>query len=488
MKKNLCLIAAVLVLLLLAGCNMVPAEAGEPESPSPPSPAVSSVAADEPTAVEVGNDAGIPAYYAAYAEIVRNHQAQYGPECIQQIYSRPDMLNYLMGVCIVRLIDFDMDGTLELMLAWPESEESYHSYCYAIWTSPDGTTAEQVCENKILDGVQSYCPFIQLVRRTDGVFLGEDTGDPNAYESYVYRTVSVGNLNISLSLIYMPNFGEDEQYLVNGAPVDYDTYVKAESDFLEGAEVTQISFALADFEDSAPLVEAIRATQESLLLLGIEPNEIDPDIILPAPEQVNYSSYLELVDKYLLEYGQPQILPSSRWDGKDDMPALGGLCVVRMSDLDGDGTDELILAYALGTASSGSQMSYAFGIWTLQNGAAQELILLSIPGTAFEPDMRLYAGQPENYMGIAYDTNTGQVTSITQVEYYLSCYGYDGERLTRRWDTFEDIPEEIRNSVTEDIHFSAYSYRWAAGMDWDTDSQQVLAKTLDTINLLRSST
>lgn len=127
MKKELCLIAAALALLLLAGCGISPAEAGESE-PSSPSPSTSAPA--DP-AGPVHTDT--PAYYNAYAEIVRDYQQQYGPERIQQLYSSPDMLNYLMGVCVVRLIDFDLDGTLELLLAWPESEEALHSYRYAIW-------------------------------------------------------------------------------------------------------------------------------------------------------------------------------------------------------------------------------------------------------------------------------------------------------------------------------------------------------------------
>lgn len=193
-----------------------------------------------------------------------------------------------MGVCVVRLIDFNLDGTLELLLAWPESEEAYHSYHYAIWTSPDGIVAEQVCENSILDGVQSYCPFIKLVSRTDGMFLREDVSTPEISESHVYCSVSPSGLNDVLTLGYDPYGGDDGLYMVNGESVNSDTYIQAESDFLEGAEVEQISFALADFEDAAPLVETIRSTQETLALLGIEPSPDGLDIAPSTPEQAGY--------------------------------------------------------------------------------------------------------------------------------------------------------------------------------------------------------
>ena len=482
MNKKIYLITAALTLLLLAGCGASPAETtGESEPPSLSASTSTSADAAEPVQSDT------PAYYTAYAEIVRDYQQQYGPERIQQIYSGPDMLNCLMGVCVVRLIDFDLDGTQELMLCWPESESADHSCRYAIWTSLDGQTAAKICENQILDGVQYYNPFIKLVSRADGVFLGEDVNTPDVSETHVDRGVSLSGLSDALTLGYDPYSGDDGQYLVNGQSVSGDAYTKAESDFLEGAEVTRISFVLADFEDSTPLVEAVRATQEALRLLGIEPNETGLDIIPFDPEQVGYAPYLEMIDQYLNDFGQPQVLSSSRYDGRDDMPALGGLCVVRTADLDGDGTDELILAYAQSFAAEGSHISYGYSIWTLRDGVARELIRASIPGTAYEPGMMFYTGQTESYMAINYDTNTEQVTSIANVEYEVRCYGYDGEELVRK-ESLAELPNEVRSNETECIYFSANSYRWAYGMDWDTDSQQVLSKTLDTINLLRSST
>lgn len=200
---------------------------------------------------------------------------------------------------------------------------------------------------------------------------------------------------------------------------------------------------------------------------------------------VNYQPYVDLIDQYLLEYGQPEILTSSRWDGKDDVPALGGLCVVRVMDMDGDGIDELIMACAQKTAANGKQISYQYGVWTLRDGAADNLLKYSIPGAAYEPGMVLFADQ--QHFGINYDINTEEVTSVANVEYHASCYGYDGERVTGA-ESFAELPDDVlNNSENEWIYFSANSYRWAAGMDWDMDSQMVLSKTQETINLLRNS-
>lgn len=480
MKDRRILILASLLLLLLTSCGVSPAEGGEAESPSPPpsttTPADTTELPQEDT----------PAYYAAYADIVREYHQQYGPERIQQISTPVDEMNYLMGVCVVRLIDFDLDGTLELLLSWPESEEAYHSYVYAIWTSPDGQTAVKVCENKIFDGIQAYGPSIRLIGLVDGTYLGEDYEVTDADEAHIYRKITASGVSDALTLAYIPPFGQDEQYLVNGEPVNADAYAQAESDFLNGAQTEQIDFVLPAFGDTTQFAGTIQATQDTLLLLGIEPNETALTVTgdnTAGTERVNYAPYTELIDEYLLEYGQPQILPSSRLDGKDDIPALGGLCVVRTVDLDGDGTNELILAYAQKAAFEGKHISYGYDIWALRDGAAQELIRASIPGTAYEPCMTLCAGQTNSYMTLSYDTNTDQVTSIANLEYEVRCYGYDGKKLSRS-ESLADLPDEVRNNETDRIYFTANSYRWSAGMDWDEDSQQVLNKTLETINLV----
>lgn len=484
MKQKLCLILAILMLLLLAGCNISPSEAGEIETPSP-APSTDAPAAPTDTQQPQAEPSGPPAYYAAYAKIVQEHRDQYGSERIQQINSAVEAMNYLVGLCVVRLIDFDLDGTLELLLAWPESEEEYHSYRYAIWTSLDGETAEQICENQIFDGAEFYSPYIKLVERADGVFLGEDVEIPDAEEARVYRGISATGVSDALTLAYIPPYGQEEQSLVNGEAVSSEDYIKTETDFLSNAKVVQINFVLYSFEDIEPFNSTIQETRDALALLGIEVVEADsttPDDATGDKASINYKPYTDLIDQYLLEYGQPQILPSSRWDSKDDVPALGGLCVVRLADLDGDGVEELILACAQHAAANGNQISYRYGIWALRDDAAEEIYLASLPGTAHEPGMILFADQ--RHIGINYDTNTEEATSAANVEFEARCYGYDGEKLLRA-ESFSEIPDDVLNSdETEWIYFSANSYRWAYGMDWDEDSERVLTKTQDTINLL----
>lgn len=501
MAKSKYIAAVLTMLMLLASCGISPAEGGE--SSSPPPPAVSSVSTNEPTAGDAEKNSGIPAYYAAYQAIVADYQEQYGIGAVQQTVNAYDRMTSLMGLCIVKLLDFDKDGTEELLLIWAESDQQYHSYSYGIWTSPDARSAEKICENKILDGLQAYGPYIELVERADGTFLGEDYEADDADEAHIYRRITKSGVSDALTLAYIPPFGQEEQMLVNGQPVrDYDAYTQAREDFLIGAEVTRIdltswSLQIA-FTDPTFSGNGTTADEEENYFRAILHDTQDVIAILAGKDKAEYyqyewrpedtyTSFGEVVSTYLAGYGEPHILPSSRYDGGDKMPALGGLCVVRLLDLDQDGIEELVMVYPWREPiGEGNHLAYQYSVWAIQDGEAVELLANTLPATAYEPTMALFIGPERSYVNFSYDTNTEQATSIANVEFESECHTYNGQSLMGA--RYEDIPQEaVTGSNAEWIYFSANSYRWAAGMDWDEDSQRVLSKTQEVINLLRST-
>lgn len=503
MKKKILFILAMSLMLPLVSCGISPAEGGETESSSPPSPAVFSASTSEPTADETDKDSGVPVYYAAYQEIVAEYQKQYGIGSVQQTVNEFDRMTSLMGLCVIKLLDFDKDGTEELLLIWAEGDQQYHSYSYGIWTSPDGKSSEQICENRILDGLQSYGPYIELVDRTDGIFLGEDCEVADADEAHVYRKITVSGVSDALTLAYIPPFGQDERMLVNGQPVsDYDAYTQARENFLAGAEVTRIdltSWSLqTQFTDPTFSGNGTTADEEENYFKAILHDTQDAAAALEGKERPEYyhyewraedtyASFGKVVSTYLAGYGEPHILSSSRYDGGDEMPALGGLCVVRLLDLDQDGVEELVMAYPWKEPiGGGNHLAYQYSIWAIQNGGAVELRTNTLPSTAYEPTMALFIGPERSYLNFSYDINTEQAASIANVEFDSECHTYNGQSLIALG--YSDIPQEaVTNSDTEWIYFSANSYRWSADMDWDKDSQRVLTKTQDTIYSLLGS-
>ncbi len=325
--------------LMLAGCGggPSPAEAGEGQTSSP-SPSASAPVAE--TQELQDKPSGTPAYYAAYREIVADYQERYRIGTVQQTENEFDRMTSLMGLCIVRLLDFDKDGTEELLLIWAESDEQYHSYRYGIWTSPDGRTTKSVCEYPILDGIQGYGPFIELVERADGIYIGQDFDLADADSAHVYRKITANGASDALTLAYIPPFGQDEEMLVNGQTVsDYDAYLKAGEDFLAGAEVTRIDLTswsvLEPFVDPVMSGDGSTADEEEHYFRAFLRDTQNVIAILEGKEQADkyrfewreadtYTSYGEVVSTYLAGYGEPHIRPSSRYDDGDDMPALAG--------------------------------------------------------------------------------------------------------------------------------------------------------------------
>lgn len=492
MVKNKYIAGILVMLLFLTSCGVSSAEGGETEPPPPHASAASSVAASEPAADKAGNDAGIPAYYAAYQEIAADYQERYGIGTVQQVVDRYDKLTSLMGVCIVRLLDLDKNGTEELLMIWAESDQQDRSYSYGIWTSLDGRTAEKICENRILDGVQAYGPYIELVERADGIYLGEDCMAPDGGECHVYRKATAGGISDALTLVHIPPYGQDEQTLVNGEPVNYEAYTQARENFLGGAEATRIdltSWSLLTYfteenQEERYFEAFIRDTQD--VMANLAGKEKADSYRYEWRPKDSYSSFGEVISAYLAGFGEPCILPSSRYDGGDEMPALGGLCVARLLDMDQDGTEELVMVYPWKEPiGEGERLAYQYSIWAMQDGIAAELYANTLPATAYEPTMALFVGSERSYLNFSYDTNTEQAASLANVEFTSECHTFDGQSLIKLG--YEDIPQEaVNNDKAEWIYFSANSYRWA-GMDWGEDSQRVLTRTWDTISLLSNS-
>lgn len=266
-KKNL--LAAFFALLLLAGCG------GASDSPAAAPLSSPSPAAAPAPAPQSESEPAAPAYYAAYAGVAADYEQLYGQAAVQHTDFDGDRLTTLTGVCVARLVDFDQNGVEELLLIWAEGDSQYPSYSYGVWTSPDGQSAQLLREHQILDGIQSYAPFLELIEKTDGVYLGEDVDIPDTGWGRAYLRLFSGQFNDALFLTHP---GETEQApaamqadpdgydqaqagffsgaqeqppQVNGNPASYDKYAQAQEDFLDGAQVEQIRLTCFSFSPAA---------------------------------------------------------------------------------------------------------------------------------------------------------------------------------------------------------------------------------------------
>lgn len=232
-RKNL--LALFFALLLLPGC------AAAPDGSLNAAPLASSPAAAPAPAAQSGDEPAAPAYYASYAGVAADCEQLYGQAAVQQADFDGDRLTTLTGVCVARLVDFDQNGVEELLLIWAEGDSQCPSYSYGVWTSPDGQSAQLLREHQILDGIQSYAPFLELVEKTDGVYLGEDVDISDTNWGRAYLRLSSGQFSDALLLTHpLPPDGEAELAPAAARQADLDGYNQAQADFLSGAEVERI--------------------------------------------------------------------------------------------------------------------------------------------------------------------------------------------------------------------------------------------------------
>lgn len=273
-SKNLLIL--FFALLLLPGCAA--ASGGSLDAAPPPSPAAAPAAMPQSEGEPI-----VPAYYALYAGVAAGYEQLYGQAAVQHVDFDGGRLTTLTGVCVARLVDFDQNGVEELLLVWAEGDSQYPSYSYGVWASLDGQDVQLLHEHQILDGTQSYAPYLELVDRADGVYLGEDVDIPDADWGHAYRRVTSGGLDDALVLAFaaLPPGTEEEQPLVNGKPASHEEYALAQESFLDGAQVDQIrltcfSFsptfgekeALSSFEDGdAYLANLVQQTRDTIQIL-----------------------------------------------------------------------------------------------------------------------------------------------------------------------------------------------------------------------------
>ena len=137
-RRKAAAFAVLLALLLAAGC------ASKSEEPKPvPIPAAASAApADtvpptpEPTPAPTPEPT--PSLYDAYREIVTQREWKYGEAGMEQV--APDMdYGYMKGVAMIRLLDWDGDGTEELLLWENTLNNGFPGAAQVeIWTWQDG--------------------------------------------------------------------------------------------------------------------------------------------------------------------------------------------------------------------------------------------------------------------------------------------------------------------------------------------------------------
>lgn len=181
---------------------------------------------------------GAAAQYKPYYDLCMEYRDKYGEggyktnEDSTESYS---VVN-LTGLCVVRLIDFNREGTKELLLGYRKEadESSYNPYVYEVWSLKDGQAVNVLPATEASHG-QDVGSWIEIASKEEIPYLVVDHAADMA--SYIKYENGKFTTAYSYEMVF-PQSGDDFLYLVNGE--SFTSYEEAmavmEEEFPERAE------------------------------------------------------------------------------------------------------------------------------------------------------------------------------------------------------------------------------------------------------------
>ena len=197
-----------------------------------------------------------------YAEIAKRKIDEFGLGKVAK-HAWNDSLRQLSGLSIVRLIDFDGDGTEELLLGYNKGEE--FEPAVELWTIKDGAAVQLEGDFTVTDRTAIYLDTV--------VYEGKSYIVSGWYcsafeEKLAFITVENGKAVTAFELYESidTNVPENSVFTVNGEKVTEEEYAAKQAELLK--EKQSISFVGYDTEWPS-MEEAVAETERVLAGLGV---------------------------------------------------------------------------------------------------------------------------------------------------------------------------------------------------------------------------
>lgn len=331
------------------------------------SPSVNSPAPSDSSSVSNSSDPSKveKARAKAYLKVVEDLVDKYGDGALREMSGGVTMLE---GVCFAKLVDFDNDGTEELLVAYFDKDKADtktfddmndpRAYIAQIWTY-DGKNAKKIYEHAT-DSSNGGFAFLRLYRNGDESFLA-----PIAFQNHGNSTdmvtevakVSKGKAD-KTEFAVRDSYSSSPTYEIDGTEASEEDYKKA----LEAAtkSTSTENYALSMTSSTSPVDSTVKSytTKETL------------ETMEKAIESLNKlagnasSSKSPSKQSGLTEKQAKEILDKN---GYDDVLYLF------VEDFDNDGTTE---AFAVTGKPTANQDMYDDG----------SLVFISSDGDAYNPD------------------------------------------------------------------------------------------------------
>lgn len=273
----------------------------------------------------------------------------YGTPSYENMYVNYGVEGYRMtGLCYAREMDFNNDGTSELLVCYNDSGV----YQASVW----GYVGKDFNE-------LYHCKLAQTTENTDDVWLTIYRHN-NKYYVGVHDTKDV----TKVSLYGMKGDEFDKRY---SAVYDEQTQTFSIRDKVDYTSFERIKLSVLREEKASVVLDTISAT--------IDGFKTDDSALKDASEKefTREDAYREIVSSYRQKYGEPTLKTES------GSSYIDGLAFVKLIDLDGDGKDELIVSYRNSTMTrdedeKGDYVSvvdykYTTEVYTFNNKKAKKI-------------------------------------------------------------------------------------------------------------------
>lgn len=222
----------------------------------------------------------------------------------------------LTGLCVARAVDFDADGTQELLLGYNDND----TYYVEVWGFHSGEFTQLYSQNVFQRSDRNSDIWISLYSDDKHFYLAEHSGDRAE--------------NVKLLKLAGNSFKEKGEASYDEESLKYTLHKKDATDSFERIRfaVLRESTAAETVDSTLDVIDEFSKNVETTTVASNKENEASQY------DSLN-TAYCKIIDKYNKEYGASAI-------GTDNsMPCVTGLAVVDLIDFNGDGTDELLLIY-----------------------------------------------------------------------------------------------------------------------------------------------
>lgn len=247
MKRITAIIITLAMALCFIACTGAKENGGDhPAETQDPASAADKITAEPTAAPDV-----------IYAEIIKQKIDEYGVGKVGA-HAWDDSLRQLRGLAIVRLIDFDGDGTEELLLGCNKGEE--FEPAVELWTIKDGAAVQLEGDFTVTDRTAIYLDTAAYEGKN---YIVSGWYYSAFEEKLSFITVENGELTTAYELYESVDANEpaNSVFTINGENVTEEQYAAKQAELL--AEKKSVSFVGYDME--WPLMEEAAAETERVL-------------------------------------------------------------------------------------------------------------------------------------------------------------------------------------------------------------------------------